>query len=1403
MRCAGATTWVYSLARVVLPFLLCTAIGQAAPPSPPPLDDLTSVYATSGEAGVRERAAVLKDSLVATDIIKRALNAVEQRNAASLAVARILAEVAGDPRVLADVFVQTARFGLAASDYALVDASLDKALKFYRESHNGVGEAHVHRLRGDVAAKRGDKAQALDAYKTALGLYTSAENLAEQGTMHRNIGDLLAGSGDDSGALEHYRGALACYEKTGAYLGAGNVSQGMGELLLKKKNTDAALTSFAQARASYEKAGNYLGQGNALYRTGEIAVRKKQDKEALDAFMQALYFYEKAESRPSVLNVRQSLANLHGVMGDALFRGGEYRTALEHYQKGLALLGQEGRPSDAASLYRNAADTLLKLENLVQADEYYAKALQEYEKSGNKTALASVHRKRGDIFRRQGKSAEAVASYELAHAWYEKKGDHALAAAMYRLAGTALREAKELGRAQGYYEKALVLLEGSKNSQEIAELCVLLGELAAETGNVQQALAVYEKGLSQSGAGDSKVRGYLYRNLAHLYTATGDNDKALDCANKALQIFIALGDHNEQGVVLLGEGNLYLKRGDNQKAAECFAKAREQFRVPGNEAGQGYALRGEGEVLYLSGNPAGAKERFDSALALFVKVKDLRGQGAVHRNLGDLSILNGANAAALESYRSAFAFYQEAGDTQGMGNSYRSQADALARMGDTARAMDLQVKARALLAKVDDTLGNAHELRSQGDIYLRTGNNVRAMELYREALALYHKAGDLSAQGNVIRIIGNVHFQSGDYAGALIEYDRALPMLEKSADLPGQGNIFQSRGDIAYMKGDFATALKLYAQALSLFEKCSDPLGQANVFKSQADVYTMLNDHGNAMRLYRSALNFYVKAGDTESQAYTTLGMAKIASQDKSPEGALPYYTEGIALLEKVRTQSTLSQLKKGFMEKVYDYYEEATVFMLKNKLPDEAFRLAESMKARVFIDQLSEGNVNLEQGVDPQLRAAEAVLQTRIAGLNKQIAEKSGDPLTASAVAMLQQSLSQAERERNDIRIRIRLGNPMYGSVHYAEPVTIKKLQDDILAANEVLLEYVVSGESIYCFVVTAKNTQTYTLPLTKKELDRYIEELIESVKIGPSRNPTQLGTLSKKLYDALVRPLQDHLHKRSILLIPDGLLARIPFEILIRHETDELSYLIEKNPLKYFQSATFLTLQRTVLKKAKRGSSFIGFGDPVYDYPAFSAKRLETASASGSTLARLEASGREVRAIKGIFEGQNLTARALLREEAREEYAKSPDMKEYGYIHFAAHGITDAKHQAIALSRVPGAADDGYLSIGEIMKSSYAAARMVVLSACQSGLGELDRGEGVTGLTRAVMYAGSPAAVVSLWSISDTATKTLMEKLYENIIARSLTLEEALRAAKLEMIRERNFRHPLFWGAFVMYGE
>jgi CHAT domain-containing protein len=288
---------------------------------------------------------------------------------------------------------------------------------------------------------------------------------------------------------------------------------------------------------------------------------------------------------------------------------------------------------------------------------------------------------------------------------------------------------------------------------------------------------------------------------------------------------------------------------------------------------------------------------------------------------------------------------------------------------------------------------------------------------------------------------------------------------------------------------------------------------------------------------------------------------------------------------------------------------------------------------------------------------------------------------------------------------------------------------------------------------------------------------------------------------------------------------LTKIPFEALVSgrdKKTGKPVFLIEKNMNKYIQSASVLAFLRSGEKNEIINDNLVAFGDPVYDYANFKMDKSEMGSwvrsskeidevkdfyrsryiQAGGTFKRLIGSSEEVKTIAGLFEKKGQKTVLYLREKASEKNAKSSRMNRFGYIHFACHGKAGDDFQSLVLSLIPSKDEDGFFSFDEIMNCDYNA-QLVVLSGCETNLGKIARGEGVIGLTRAVMYAGTPAVVASLWKVKDTATKDLMVRFYKNLLEKGMEKSQALRQAKLELLKNTKYSSPIFWSAFVMYGE
>jgi len=855
--------------------------------------------------------------------------------------------------------------------------------------------------------------------------------------------------------------------------------------------------------------------------------------------------------------------------------------------------------------------------------------------------------------------------------------------------------------------------------------------------------------------------------------------KAIEMYEKALFLFKKAEEPVGQGNVHFSKGDVYLYTGKYDKALEMYARALHLYKKGEEPRGQGNTYYRKGQIFFIKGETSNAEIMYDKALPFFEKTYAILNQGNVFMDKGNIYLRKGYNSSALKMYDRSLLLFKKAGSLLDQGNIYHIKGELFNRIGNYSKALEMSDKAMNLFKKINNPMGLANVYVQKGNIYLICDEILKALEMY----------------------------------------DKALPLYEKMEFKLGVAQVYRAKGDIFLEYSNYSKALDLYDKAAYFFEKLEEPLGLGCIYKTKGIIFFVTGKSSLSLEFYEKAINIFNKIGEIELESFTMQKKAMVLIWQGEKEEALNLLENAFYKLEKIRTQTAFSEMKGTFMEKVYEQYEETVLFMLENKFYDKAYKYAEAMRARVFLDRMGEGLVPLEKGLKPDLMEKRDNLVARLSALTKQMQETAGKD--GKKLEELKRQYRKVESEFEDLLITIRLENPEYAAVKYPQPITVKDVQANVLRPGETLVSYFVSPEKLYVFIVSKDHFKVVPIKINEKEVSGLIK-LYNDTLTGD--NPNTFSRHCTTLYEKLFKPVEEYVKEgQDIIIVPDGELAKIPFETLAtgRDEKGRPTYLLEKYRLRYVQSASLLSLLRKHYRRDSPTQNFIGFGDPVYDYKNFKegkAERGKPGSARDDEIAglfrdqydrekgdwgRLLASGEEVRTIADLFKKKNYRSISNLRKEATEDKAKAADLKDFDYLHFSCHGVLGDMFQGLVLSQIPGASEDGYFTLNEVMNCDYHA-KLVVLSACRTGSGKLEKGEGVTGLTRAFMYAGSPAVVASLWKVKDEATKELMIKFYENMIEKGMTKPEALRRAKLAMIeRGGDYASPYYWSAFVLYGE
>ncbi len=792
-------------------------------------------------------------------------------------------------------------------------------------------------------------------------------------------------------------------------------------------------------------------------------------------------------------------------------------------------------------------------------------------------------------------------------------------------------------------------------------------------------------------------------------------------------------------------------------------------------------------------------------------------QGDTWRREGDRLVREGDNKSALEAYDRALASYAATAEVQAQGVVWLRKSDVYLQAGDHALALEMCDRALPFFVQSGSDAGQGSVWLSKGSICFRSGDNARGIEFFDKALACYEKAADPEGQGQVWLIRGDFHNRRNENELAIATYEKALSFLKRTGSRMGQGNAWRSIGNVRLKMGDYAGAQEMYDKAMPFFRQVASPIGQGLVWRARGDICFQTGDDANALTMYDRALAHFEPIGVPESVAYTVLNKAKVLCRMGRVEEVVPLVETALNRLERVRTGARSPELKKRFMEKIYKRYESAVLLFLDHRLGEQAFRLVEAMKARGFLDRLAEERLDLSKEAPAEWKGQWDLLQEKRMVVSRAYSESLGRKEEIQAERLAREKKS-VEKEIEQLEETIRLKSPRYAAIQYPVSVTLKEMKEKVLQRGEVLAEYFLTDEGCYVFLVTREDFEVKKIDLAKKELEQEVHRYLELVR--SRRNGSAQG---KRLYRALLGPWEGNLKRdAALIVVPDGILSRIPWETLpAGEEKGRARYLLEKRKVSYIQSASVLSFLRSRASEATPEYTFIGFGDPVYPEEKQSAGGKPSSRSDrngvqgagihmrgiwekeGFALPRLPESAGEVTGIGNLFPaGKNRSPKLLLRQAASESAAKDPQMKWFRYIHFACHGLLADDGQVLALSRNPGDGEDGFLELGEIMNLDWNA-RLVVLSACDTGMGKLERGEGVSGLTRAVMYAGTSATVAGLWGVSDEGTADLMKRFYRRLVKKKESPSAALRQAKLGLLRSDRFSHPFFWGGFVLYGE
>lgn len=508
--------------------------------------------------------------------------------------------------------------------------------------------------------------------------------------------------------------------------------------------------------------------------------------------------------------------------------------------------------------------------------------------------------------------------------------------------------------------------------------------------------------------------------------------------------------------------------------------------------------------------------------------------------------------------------------------------------------------------------------------------------------------------------------------------------------------------------------------------------------------------------------------------------------------------------------QIQFASLTSDFFDLAMDYYYEIAHLDPRNL--EKAFQMSELSKQQLLLRLLRESKVNEFAGVTKAVQNKNDEYASIFSLLELQIAQELAysDQVNKDLLIEYQQRWDFVKNKYSLFMDSLRTHLPSFYNLKFnTSLVSIEVLQSSILKpkSNKVLVEYYFGDSTAYCFLITPLARHLVKLKSKAPDLIRSIYAVRNNTKMQLSSEAlTHSASLFKQLFAEIEKYLLSLKGETELIIIADGYTAQIPFELLatvLGKDWKDSKFLLHQFPISYSYSASLLWQEFSDRKPYRLDKSRMLAVAPDFGNKPKSTFDSEYRSAHDIyNFSPLRENISEVQKIKSLLKAST-EVDLIVGNGADEANFRTKDLFTYNIIHFATHGfvnLSDENQSGIAFSHPINSRQDDILYMNEIYNLN-SKADLVCLSACESGYGKVEKGEGLMSLSRAFQYAGSKNLLVSLWKVDDSATSTLMLKFYEQLVKKK-TIPQALRAAKLSMLNNAVYSDPFMWSSFIHIG-
>lgn len=877
---------------------------------------------------------------------------------------------------------------------------------------------------------------------------------------------------------------------------------------------------------------------------------------------------------------------------------------------------------------------------------------------------------------------------------------------------------------------------------------------------------------------------------------------------------------------------------------------------------EGLQLIAEGSPTSLSK----AIEKFEAARASMHSLKNDLGEAALLSITGSAYSLLGQPQQAIEKYEQSLPLFRAAGEKRGEAASLIQLGLIRSKLGEMEKGLDYLNQALSLFRAAGDPEGEALALTIIGGLHIFLGKPEEIVSYYNQVhqISRAKVARESEAAPPALRPVYEVMGQNviDEPRKAREGLEQLLSVSRSFGIRRGEAMALLMLGLTHSFEGETQKALQYYEQSLPLFVAEHDRFGEGAALFGVCMSHISSHEYQKGLDYCAQTLALQRATGDHQAESLTLKQIA-IGERNRGNLAASQTAIESaIANIESVRTKVVSPELRLTFFAGSQDYYEFYVDLLMRlhKQNPNDgsdakALQASERARARSLLDTLTEANADIRQGVDAVLLQRERKAQSRLNERAKAQMESLSGPHSEAQATAIAEEIQTLIKDLQQVETEIRQTSPHYAALMLPRPLTLKEIQTQVLDRDTVLLEYSLGTERSYLWVVTSSSLTSYELA-KRDEIETAAGNFYNLLNVrnkdikGETSNlrtariakaDLQIPVAAASLSRMVLAPAAGQLGTKRLMIVADGALHFVPFAalpVVSGGATNPKPLLADHEIVNLPSASTLAVVRKEVAGRQPAARSVVVLADPVFMKDDERVKKLEISNSGTRPRRANQASVRVENAVDrqlvkatgdtGVAtdemyvprlpgtrqEAEQIVAmvpvadsRLALDFAASRETATNPELGQYRYVHFSTHGLLNSVHpelSGVVLSLVneQGEAQDGFLRAHEIFNLRLPV-EVVVLSACQTGIGKEIRGEGLVSLTRGFMHAGAPRVVVSLWDVSDLGTTELMVRFYHGMLKEGMRPAAALRAAQLSIMNDKHWASPYYWAAFTLQGE